>query len=392
MAPPPQSSDAYEYCSCAYFDQGLCGSCTLLRTPRGQRLATKRTLLHAHLAACGLSDIPCGDMVIPSHPWTSRRKIKLAVTGTTSEPRLGIVRRDLSSQDLCDCPLQPDPIRALLHSLRRAITALEISPYNISDRSGELKFVVVMANADMSQAILRFVLRSSDSVDQIRQLTPSIQREFPWIRVVSCNLQPIPAAIFEGPEEIGITSETFIEELYGATPLFFTPQSFMQVTPEIATQLYRYVAEWASSFNFSEALDLFCGVGGFSLHLAPSVGAITGVELSPTAIASASRSSERLGFRNTSFVSSDVETYLNTMSLKPDLIVANPPRRGLSQLILEKIIHAAPQAIAYSSCNTETFARDAISLSRRYSLTKIQPFDMFPMTSHCEVVGTFLRR
>jgi len=392
MVPTHESIDAYEHSSCDYFNQGLCGSCALLKTPQGHRLATKRNRLQADLARHGLSDTTCGDLIIPRRPWSSRRKIKLAVTGTTSEPRIGIVRRDLSSQDLCECPLQPEPIQDLLRALRRSITSLEITPYNIAERTGALKYIVIMANADMSEAILRFVLRSSDSIEVIRRLAPSLQIEFPWIRVVSCNIQPIPAAIIEGPEEIAITSETCIEERYGTTPLFFSAQSFMQVTPEIAALLYSYVAQWASPFGFKEALDLFCGVGGFSLHLAPIVGSVTGVELSPSAIASASRSSNRLAFGNTSFISCDVEAYLNTTNLTPDLMVVNPPRRGLSQSILEQIVAINPAAIAYSSCDTETFSRDAAILRRHYTLTMVQPFDMFPLTNHCEVVGTFVRR
>ena len=131
-----------------------------------------------------------------------------------------------SSVDLRDCPLQPDPIKSLLHALRRAITELNLAPYDISKRHGELKYIIIMANAEMSQAILRFVVRSVDALDRLQQLAPRIQREFPWVRVVSCNLQPIPAAILEGPEEILITSEDCIEERYGSTPLFFNPQSF----------------------------------------------------------------------------------------------------------------------------------------------------------------------
>jgi 23S rRNA (uracil747-C5)-methyltransferase len=210
--------------------------------------------------------------------------------------------------------------------------------------------------------------------------------------VVSCNIQPLPAAILEGPEEIILTEAKTIEITYNGIPLTFSPQSFMQVTHEVAEALYARAARYVGEQSYSDALDLFCGVGGFSLSTASAVKTVRGVEFSPSAVKSAQAAAQRLGITNASFTADDVERFLERGdSGTPDLVIANPPRRGLSPTIISSLQNLSPRTILYSSCNPDTFARDLHALSDRYDLERIALFDMFAMTEHCEVLG-ILRR
>jgi 23S rRNA (uracil747-C5)-methyltransferase len=283
----------------------------------------------------------------------------------------------------------PPTFQSLFESLRGLVTEYEISPYNIGERRGELKHIILLSNADTSQVILRFILRSAGLVPRIRKLVGLLQDSFPWIRVVTCNIQPKHAAILEGADEIFLTQERQIRECFGDIPLYLSPQSFMQVTPEIAHKLYTRAQEFAQLHAPKMVLDLFCGVGGFALHTAKSASSLIGVEVSPSAIASAMRSAGEMGLKNTLFISADVDEFLRSYSgSHPDLIIVNPPRRGLSKEAVAHIVSLAPQRILYSSCSPESFARDAQLLSG-YTLERITPFDMFPMTMHCEVLGEF---
>jgi 23S rRNA (uracil747-C5)-methyltransferase len=213
------------------------------------------------------------------------------------------------------------------------------------------------------------------------------------VTVVSCNIQPIPAAILEGPDEEILTDERSIDVRYNDITLTFMPQSFMQVTHEIAEALYHRAATYVRENSFSHALDLFCGVGGFSLSIASSVPKITGVEVSPMAVESARHSATRLAASHASFFADDVEAFLlNSLIHEPDLVIVNPPRRGLSEGIRNGLLELKPRAIAYSSCDPQTFARDVSEWSRDYELVSISPFDMFPMSTHCEVLGILEQR
>jgi 23S rRNA (uracil747-C5)-methyltransferase len=270
------------------------------------------------------------------------------------------------------------------------IRTQKLTPYNIDERTGELKYIIVMTTADGSQGILRFVLRSSEAIPRITKSIQGIQQAFPWVKVISCNLQPQPAAILEGPEEILLTRDRVIREQFGEIPLYLAPQSFMQVTPQVAQSLYTHAARYIERTKPSLVMDLFCGVGGFSLHAASHAQRVVGVELSVAAIESARISAAELKLENTEFHASDVEKFLTDGDeFAPDLVIVNPPRRGLSPGILEHIKQKRPKVLLYSSCAPDTFARDAQILAPTYRLDELTPFDMFPMTRHCELLGAF---
>jgi 23S rRNA (uracil747-C5)-methyltransferase len=389
---PAQSN--YESAECAYFTSGRCSSCSLLSQSPGDRLSVKITRLLETLSRSGVTPLCMEEVVIPREVWSSRHKIKMNVAGSTQEPVIGLSNAEGRAEDLSSCPLMPDQVQGLLAGLKSTIRDAQVPPYDIPARCGELKGIIVMVNREGSQGILRFVLRSTEAVPRIRKVLPSLRKQHPWLRVVSCNIQPLHAAIPEGPEELLLTPEDTIEELYSGIPVTFAPQSFMQVTPDVAEALYRRAAAHVREQAVVSALDLFCGVGGFSFAVAPFVQSLTGVELSPKAIESASRTALRLKHSHLNFVSSDVDAYLDRgLGISsPDLVIANPPRRGLSSAVKRWVIDAAPRHFVYSSCNPETFCRDAAELAESYILMTLAPFDMFPLTPHIEVLGFFAKR
>ncbi|MFN4896293.1 MAG: 23S rRNA (uracil(1939)-C(5))-methyltransferase RlmD [Pseudomonadota bacterium] len=382
----------YENASCHYFSDSVCQSCTLLELPTGVRLETKLKQLNSTLAKHGVTPRSMREPVVLNYPWQSRHKVKMSISGSIERPVIGITRQDRSSWDIVGCQLSSEPIQAFLNRLPALIKSHQLTPYDIELRTGELKHVIVITTHDHKQGILRFVLRSRDALSQVQNAAAELQREFPWITVVTCNIQPIPAAILEGPEEIDIAGPKFIREQFGSLPLYFAAQSFMQVTPAVAEQLYSRAAQIIKSATPKILLDLFCGAGGFSLSAAPHCESIVGVEISPQAIASAQMSAKELALTHLEFNACDVELFLaENPSLKPNMVMLNPPRRGLSAGIISQLISTAPEHILYSSCSPETFARDAQTLSNAYELLEITPFDMFPMTYHWEILGLFKR-
>lgn len=393
MTSQSESQERYEHSACDYFTSGACRSCSLLSVPAGERIAAKERHLREILNPARISNSVIRSIVTPQVPWESRRKIKMSVTGTTGAPCIGIVRGDLSAADLIDCPLTPVPIRNLLREIKRLIGSHKLEPYSIASRKGELKHIIVMADHSISSAIVRFVLRSTECVSRLKKCAPTIQKAFPWVRGLSCNIQPLPAAIMEGPEEILLTQTSHIRETYGEVPLYLSPQSFMQVTPEIATRLYQRAADAAAKRGFTRALDLYCGAGGFSLHLAKHVGHVIGVEISQSAIASAQQSAAEIGATNATFIASDVELFLASGNVeRPDVVLVNPPRRGLTREVVRQLRELHPSMIFYSSCNPDTFAKDFQQLSDTYELLSIDPFDMFPMTDHIELFSVLRAR
>jgi|694.fasta_scaffold01759_24 23S rRNA (uracil747-C5)-methyltransferase len=387
------AAERYESASCALYDAGTCRSCGLLALSRGHRASSKTASVLEVLRGAGIAPALVEPLLLPSSPWGSRAKIKVSVTGTVSAPVIGIVRSDLKAVELAVCPLSPAPFRALLEEIRGVIGAYALTPYEIEARRGELKGLIVMSDSSHSEGILRFVLRSTEAVARIRKAVPAITAAHPWVKVVSCNIQPLPAALLEGDEEIVLTEQSQISAQYGPVRLLFSPQSFMQVTPDVAAALYAKARAWADEFRPGRLLDIFCGVGGFSLSLAPVCESVTGVEISHSAVQSAAAAAAQLGLsKKARFLAGDALRMVESLAeSRFDTVLVNPPRRGLSAELVKAIAHATPEQILYSSCNPETFARDVSAWRGAYTLQRIALFDMFPLTEHCEVLGLLTR-
>jgi 23S rRNA (uracil747-C5)-methyltransferase len=309
----------------------------------------------------------------------------MVVGGSIERPELGIVTPTFEVTDLSECPLHDPSITAVLETLKQVIQERSIPPYNISSRRGELKGVTIMRTMGGAQGILRFIMRSTESLPRIKKALPLLRERHPWLRVVSCNIQPLPAAVPEGNEEHIITEEVFVEEQYGPVLVYFAPQSFMQVTHEIAQALYAKVARITAEVRPDRMLDLFCGVGGFSVSTAPYAKSITGLELSESAVLCATRAAAHAGASHISFRVEDVDR--NTAVDGYNLVVVNPPRRGIAPQLINRLLAASPETILYSSCNPETLVRDLALLGSCYNVTSISPFDMFPLTAHVEVLA-----
>lgn len=131
--------------------------------------------------------------------------------------------------------------------------------------------------------------------------------------------------------------------------------------------------------------DLFCGVGGFALHCVSPETDVTGIEIEPEAIASAQRSAQAMGITNLDFAALDSTGFSMEHDTAPELVLVNPPRRGIGEQLCQQLSHFAPKHIIYSSCNPETLAID-IQRLEGYELEKVQWFDMFPHTDHAEVL------
>ena len=168
----------------------------------------------------------------------------------------------------------------------------------------------------------------------------------------------------------------------------------------MASQLYKTAQEWVKDLPIQHCWDLFCGVGGFGLHCAnalqvknPSV-SLTGIEISASAIASATKSAEKLGLNNITFASLDSAQFAihsSETQNRPDLVIVNPPRRGIGQVLSEYLNELAPPYVIYSSCNAQTMAKDFEAFTN-YSLCKVQLFDMFPHTAHYEVLTLLVKK
>ncbi|MFR0094328.1 23S rRNA (uracil(747)-C(5))-methyltransferase RlmC, partial [Klebsiella pneumoniae] len=236
----------------------------------------------------------------------------------------------------------------------------------------------------------RFVLRSETKLEQLRAALPGLQEQLPQLKVITANIQPVHMAIMEGEKEIFFTDQHALAENFNGVPLWIRPQSFFQTNPTVASALYATARDWVRALQVHHMWDLFCGVGGFGLHCATSDMQLTGIEISAEAIACAKQSAAELGLTNLHFQALDSTRFATGQGNVPELVLVNPPRRGIGQALCDYLSQMAPEYIVYSSCNAQTMAKDIAHLPG-YRIERVQLFDMFPHTAHYEVLTLLVK-
>ena len=167
--------------------------------------------------------------------------------------------------------------------------------------------------------------------------------------------------------------------------------AFFQTNTEMAERLYGFTREMAGLRGRERVFDLYCGIGTIALALAPEAGEIWGLEIVPEAVADAERNAAANGVANARFLAANARTGVRPLlerAGRPDLVVIDPPRAGLSQKIVRRLIECEAQRIVYVSCNPTTLAPNAAQLGEAgYRLSRVKPVDMFPQTPHIECVA-----
>lgn len=371
---------------CALYDAGRCRSCQWLELPLTQQLADKmanlRELLAGHPVMTWLAPV--------SGPETAfRNKAKMVVSGSVERPLLGMLHRDGTPEDLTDCPLYPPSFAPVFAALKPFIARAGLTPYNVARKRGELKYLL-LTESQQGGMMLRFVLRSADKLAQLRAALPWLQQQLPQLKVITANIQPVHMAIMEGEEEIFLSDQPALAENFNGVPLWIRPQSFFQTNPTVASQLYATARDWVRALPVNHMWDLFCGVGGFGLHCATPQMRLTGIEIAPEAIACAKQSAAQLGLSNLHFQALDSTQFATHEDDIPQLVLVNPPRRGIGAELCDYLSRMAPPYIIYSSCNARTMAAD-IDRLQGYRVERVQLFDMFPHTAHYEVLTLLVR-
>ncbi|HEX5918330.1 MAG TPA: 23S rRNA (uracil(747)-C(5))-methyltransferase RlmC [Nocardioides sp.] len=369
---------------CHHYDAFRCRSCTLLELPRARQLSDKEAHARSLVAA------PVWLPTVAGAEAGFRSKAKMVVGGTVAAPTLGILDRDLAGVDLRDCGLHSDGLRAALDRIATWVSGAGLTPYDVRERSGELKHVLLTESPD-GELLLRLVLRSTALEARIRSRLPALVEAVPSLRVVTINVQPDHKAVLEGEREIVLTSESTLPmRLATGITLRLGPRSFFQTNTAVAEALYDQARAWVRDLpDVRTVWDLYCGVGGFALHLAGPGREVLGVEVSADAVDAATSTAAELGV-HASFVAADATAYVLGQADVPDLVVVNPPRRGIGADLAGWLEASGVRHVVYSSCNAESLARD-LALMPSLRPVEARVLDMFPHTTHYEVMVLLTR-
>ncbi|VXC09028.1 23S rRNA (uracil(747)-C(5))-methyltransferase RlmC [Nocardioides sp. AX2bis] len=373
---------------CDYFDAGACRSCTWMGRPYADQLAAVHA---AAVAALGRHPGLVWEEPVARAEEGFRNKAKMVVGGTVEQPTLGILDRAGHGVDLRHCGLHEPALHDALPVLAALVTRAGLVPYDVPTRRGELKHVLATVAPD-GALMVRFVLRSTESLPRLRKHLPWLHEQLPGLVVASVNLQPEHKAVLEGPEEVLLTEQSTLPLRLAGLDLRLRPQGFFQTNTAVAAALYAEAAAWTRDLGARSAWDLYCGVGGFALTLAGAgVPDVVGVELSAEAVTAARESADRAGLDGVRFEAGDATAWAAAQEHAPDLVVVNPPRRGIGADLAARLDGADARHVLYSSCHSGSLARDLDAMPS-WEPVRGRVFDMFPQTAHHEVLVLLRRR
>jgi 23S rRNA (uracil1939-C5)-methyltransferase len=278
--------------------------------------------------------------------------------------------------DVDDCKLASEAGNAARNGVREWARQENVSAYDRRARDGILRNLVVREGRRTGQIQTRLVTSAAPLPQPPADLHTAIEGD---------------SGGTEGPT--GVLGEELLREELCGLKLAMSHGAFFQTNTEMAERLYAVAAEYAGLSGRERVFDLFCGIGTIGLTMAAQAGEVWGLEIVPEAITDAERNARRNKIGNIHFLAANARTGVRPLLVqagKPDVVVIDPPRAGLSQKIVRRVLECEAQKIVYVSCNPTTLAPNAAQLGEAgYTLRKVRPVDMFPQTPHIECVALF---
>ncbi len=340
---------------CPHFQE--CGGCHYQHIPYQEQLGIKEMILVDQLRRVGKVESPPVKPISPAlSPWNYRNHIQFHIADDGS---VGFLKhRSNRIIPIQECHLPDDALSRIWPEFNlEFIPGLE----RISLRSGEEGQDILILLESQGQELFDF------SVD-------------------------IPlSAVLKGPSgEIVLSGDDFTVIPVLDFPFVVSASSFFQTNTAVAENLVEFILETLPLDDDTILLDVYCGVGLFSVFLAPMVKKVIGIESSPSACEDYLFNLAE--FENVELYDLPAEEVLPSLGLSPDIVLLDPPRGGLSKIVLDSVADLDPDLIVYISCDPATLARDVLRFNKKgYSLDESTPFDMFPQTYHIESVSLLSR-
>jgi 23S rRNA (uracil1939-C5)-methyltransferase len=360
--------------------------------PYARQLAEKEQQVRDALERYGgFENPPVKPIVAAEHTWHYRNKLEYSFGYSESgELVLGFHRpgRWDVIDDLDVDLLASEDIDAVRREVRDWAREEGLSAWDRRDGSGFLRNLVVREGRRSGQIQARLVTSEGDF--RAEALAGAISAD----SVLWTKTGGIAETTREG-ETVLLRGEEWIEETVRGLRFRISHEAFFQTNTEMAERLYGEAAELAGLTGGERVFDLFCGIGTIGLSMAAQAREVWGIEIVEEAIADAQRNAELNGIANAHFVAGDVRTAMRPLverAGRPDVVLVDPPRAGLSQKVVRRILETEPERIVYISCNPTTLAPNARQMADAgYELREVRPVDMFPQTPHIECVALLTR-
>lgn len=320
-----------------------------------------------------------------------RNKAQIPLQSINGQIETGIYRaRSHDLIPMTDYYIQYKEIDQSISKVRDILRETGVEAYDERTHRGYLRHIVVRYSQRCQQLMLIFVTRTSSS-EPLLQLLDRLTKECPHLVSVVQNIQSEKTNKILGQKTKVLWGKDYYEEDLMGLSFHISPLSFFQVNTEQAERLYQEAIDFSQVTAEDTVFDLYCGLGSMTLPFAKKAKKVYGIEVVKEAIEQAKLNAQLNGIDNVHFEAGKCEdllpVWVEEKGLRPDLIVVDPPRKGLDPIVRESILKVQAKRIVYVSCHPGSLARDVADLvAGGYKVEKVQPVDMFPQTSHVESV------
>lgn len=388
-------SEARQDADCLTYKR--CGGCNLRHIKYEETLKMKQNAVQSLVNKTLKNKIQVQETVGMENPFHYRNKAQYPLgINKDGEPVIGVfANRTHEVIPMEKCLIQNPKSEEIAKFVLQFIKRNKISIYDEKTGKGLFRHIVIKVGIKTGQ-IMCILVVNGKSIPKESQLKDELVERFPRIKTIVKNINMKNTNVILGQENINIYGNGYIEDKLGEYTFKISPLSFYQVNPVQAEKLYNLGVEMAQISKEDTVFDLYCGIGTISLFMAKYAKKVYGIEIVKEAVDSANENVKLNGITNTEFYAGDVEVVLdeliNNKGVKADIVMFDPPRKGLDKNSINNILKIKPKKIVYISCNPATLIRDLVDFEDIYEVKTIIPVDMFPFTSHVECVALMGRK
>ncbi len=374
------------------FTYKRCGGCNLRHIKYEETLKMKQNAVQSLVNKTLINKLKVQETVGMENPFHYRNKAQYPVgINKNGEPIIGVfANRTHEVIPMEKCLIQNQQSEKIAKHILQFIKENKIIIYDEKTGKGLFRHVVIKVGIKTKQIMCILVINGK-TILQEQKLIQDLITKFPEIKTIVKNINIKNTNVILGQENINIYGEGYIEDILGEYTFKISPLSFYQVNPVQAEKLYNLGVEMAQISKKDTVFDLYCGIGTISLFMAKYAKKVYGIEIVNEAVEMAKENAKSNNIKNAEFYAGDVEIVLdeliNKQGIKADIVMFDPPRKGLDKNSINNILKIKPKKIVYISCNPATLIRDLAMFEDTYEIKNIVPVDMFPFTSHVECVS-----
>ena len=369
-----------------------CGGCNLRHVKYTKTLEIKRNIVQ-NLVNKSLKDkITVKETIGMESPFYYRNKAQFPVgVDKKEDPIVGVfANRTHEIIPINECQIQTKEAQEIAKAICEFVKNNNISIYNEKKQKGTLRHIIVKTGLKTNEIMCILVVNNPD-IPKEDELVQYLTSKFSNIKTIVKNINNKNTNVILGNTNINLYGNGYIFDKLENYTFKISPLSFYQINPIQTEKLYNIALQGVNLTGKEIVFDLYCGIGTIGIFMANKAKKIYGIEIVEEAIKDAIENCKINNITNAEYLAGDTEKLLTDLienrKIKPDVIVVDPPRKGLDNKTVENILKIKPNRVVYISCNPATLMRDLSKLESEYKIKEIQPVDMFPFTSHVECVA-----